>query len=315
MKITDREITKTELDDIYADFKMIEAQDGVPYSEQKRHNVVAEENGMVVGFVSGLTNHKWFFLSDMWVHEEYRRQGLGTKLLSMLENAARSIGMEHIYTWTSGFSNPKFYEKQGYCSFAVFEDFFEVKGYHHIGYKKDLTKNKSSESGITCRRVVQNDINRVVAQFLAQGDKSSKRGQWETYYREQESGARFVIIAEVDGEIAGYVTLYPEVKDAVPFLGKGLPEIKDFHVFKKYQRRGIGTKLMDEIENIAAGIADTVCLGVGLHSGYGTAQRMYVKRGYAPDGSGVWDDDKTAEPYGMVKNGDELILYMSKKLR
>jgi hypothetical protein len=72
---------------------------------------------------------------------------------------------------------------------------------------------------------------------------------------------------------------------------------------------------MDEIESIAAGFADTVCLGVGLHSGYGSAQRMYVKRGYIPDGSGVWNGSIPAEKYGMVENGDELLLYMSKKLR
>lgn len=33
---------------------------------------------------------------------------------------------------------------------------------------------------------------------------------------------------------------------------------------------------------MAAETSDTVCLGVGLHSGYGAAQRMYV-----PDGSVV----------------------------
>lgn len=140
MKITDREITKTELDEIYANFKKIEKQDGVPVIEQKRYNVVAEENGTVVGFASGLTNHKWFFLSDLWVREEYRRQGLGATILSMLENDIKAIGIEHIYTWTSGFSNPKFYEKQGYYSFTVFENFFEVKGYHRIGYRKDFTE-------------------------------------------------------------------------------------------------------------------------------------------------------------------------------
>jgi len=30
---------------------------------------------------------------------------------------------------------------------------------------------------------------------------------------------------------------------------------------------------------MAAETSDTVCLGVGLHSGYGAAQRMYVLRG------------------------------------
>lgn len=138
MRITDRDITKNELDNIYNDFKKIELQDGVPDTEQKRYQFIAEEDSIIIGFASGLTNHKWFYLTDLWVHENYRRQGLGSKLLKMLEDKVKSIGMEHIYTWTSGFINPKFYEKQGYKAFTVFEDFFEIKGYHHIGYRKDF---------------------------------------------------------------------------------------------------------------------------------------------------------------------------------
>jgi len=160
--------------------------------------------------------------------------------------------------------------------------------------------------------MISADIDRVIAQFAAQND-NKPREIWETYFHEQKNGERIVIIAETDGEIAGYVSLFPEAKDAAPFLGKGIPEIKDFHVFKKFQRRGIGTGLMDKIEEAAAGISDTVCLGVGLHSGYGAAQRMYIKRGYIPDGSGVWNGSTLAEPYGMVKNDDDLLLYMSKK--
>ena len=138
MKITDREISKIELDGIYEDFKKIESSDGVPNFTQQRYQYVAEENNLVIGFVSGLSNHKWFYLSDLWVHEKFRRQGLGTKLLRMLEDKIKSLGIEHIYTWTSGFNNPKFYEKQGYKIFTVFENFFEVEGYHQIGFRKDL---------------------------------------------------------------------------------------------------------------------------------------------------------------------------------
>ena len=65
---------------------------------------------------------------------------------------------------------------------------------------------------------------------------------------------------------------------------------------------------------IAATYADIVYLGVGLHSGYGSAQRMYVKRGYVPDGSGVWYQDKICKPYEECKNDDDLVLYFSKKL-
>lgn len=72
---------------------------------------------------------------------------------------------------------------------------------------------------------------------------------------------------------------------------------------------------MDVAEEIAAQYADTVYLGVGLHSGYGSAQRMYIKRGYLPDGSGVWYGEKVANPYEPYCNDDDLNLYLSKKLR
>ena len=138
MIITDRDISKKELNDIYDDFKEIEIQDNVPPNNQRRYQFIAEENDIIIGFASGLTNHKWFYLTDMWVHEDYRRQGLGTKLLTMLEDKVKSIGMEHIWTWTTGFRNPKFYEKLGYRVFTIFEDFCEIKGYHKTGYRKDL---------------------------------------------------------------------------------------------------------------------------------------------------------------------------------
>ena len=73
---------------------------------------------------------------------------------------------------------------------------------------------------------------------------------------------------------------------------------------------------MDIAEQIAARYSGTVCLGVGLHSGYGSAQRLYVKRGYVPDGSGVWYGNKVCPPYdASCENDDSLILYMSKQLR
>ena len=68
-------------------------------------------------------------------------------------------------------------------------------------------------------------------------------------------------------------------------------------------------------ERIAAEYADHVYLGVGLHSGYGAAQRMYVKRGYIPDGSGVWYGDKVCPQYTPCCNDDDLVLYLSKRLK
>jgi hypothetical protein len=71
---------------------------------------------------------------------------------------------------------------------------------------------------------------------------------------------------------------------------------------------------MDAAESEAALIAGRVCLAVGLHSGYGPAQRMYIKRGYVPDGSGVWYKGRQLEQYAPCVNDDDLLLYLSKEL-
>ena len=45
-----------------------------------------------------------------------------------------------------------------------------------------------------------------------------------------------------------------------------------------------------------------------------TDQRMYIKRGFIPDGTGLWWQGKNLEPYADMKNDDETAIYMSKKL-
>ncbi|MCL2387348.1 MAG: GNAT family N-acetyltransferase [Defluviitaleaceae bacterium] len=133
------------------------------------------------------------------------------------------------------------------------------------------------------------------------------------YFNEQSEGKRQVLVALYDNHIAGYLTLLPNDTQGA-FANKNIPTICDFNVLAKFQRRGIGTALMDEIEAVAKQTSDEICLGVGLYTSYGTAQRIYVKRGYIPDGSGCWYKNKNLPPYQPCLNDDDLILYMSKKL-
>lgn len=132
--------------------------------------------------------------------------------------------------------------------------------------------------------------------------------------RDQREGRSINLVAEYHGQVAGYINIYPNAQGGA-FAGRGLPEIVDFGVLEKFRCRGIGSRLMDVAERIAAQYADTVYLGVGLHEGYGSAQRMYVKRGYLPDGSGVWYGNEKAKPYEHYCNDDDLTLYLSKKLK
>ncbi|MBR3017891.1 MAG: GNAT family N-acetyltransferase [Clostridia bacterium] len=156
-------------------------------------------------------------------------------------------------------------------------------------------------------------------QIFTEGEKAQGWNatveKYEMRLRDVAAGKAVSLAAEYRGCPAGYINVYPNSPWGA-FGNRGLPEIVDFGVLQKYQRRGVGSRLMDAAEQIAARYADTVYLGVGLHNGYGSAQRMYVKRGYIPDGSGVWYRDKPCTPYDTIyTNDDDLVLYMSKKLK
>lgn len=171
----------------------------------------------------------------------------------------------------------------------------------------------TSQGPLTIRNIQEEDIQAITDAEIEQGWNASPE-KYRIRFQDHQSGKAISLVAEYGGKPVGYINVYPDKSDGA-FRGKGYPEIVDFGVLEKYRGRGIGTALMDAAEKIAAEYGNVVCLGVGLHSGYGSAQRMYVKRGYIPDGSGVWYGDKICEPYKECKNDDDLILYFSKKLK
>ena len=166
---------------------------------------------------------------------------------------------------------------------------------------------------ILIRDMLPDDAQIITDGEIAQGWHQTVE-KYEMRLRHQAEGQSVSLVAEYQGNVAGYINVYPHSEWGA-FAHQGYPEIVDFGVLEKYRRNGIGSKLMDVAEEIAARYADTVYLGVGLHHGYGSAQRMYVKRGYIPDGSGVWYGEQVCPQYSDCCNDDDLVLYLSKKLR
>jgi len=171
-----------------------------------------------------------------------------------------------------------------------------------------------SDDSLIIRTMEETDAQIFTDEEIAQG-WNSDISKYLTRLKDQAEGKCISLTALYEGQPAGYVNVYIKGLGGA-FSGKGLPEIVDFGVLEKYQRRGIGNKLMDIAEQIAGQYADTVWLGVGLHCGYGSAQRMYVKRGYVPDGTGVWYQGRPCEQYETeIENNDDLQLFLSKDLR
>ncbi|HET9109717.1 MAG TPA: GNAT family N-acetyltransferase [Ktedonobacterales bacterium] len=170
----------------------------------------------------------------------------------------------------------------------------------------------AASSGLSIQLLKTEDVPTIAAAFAALGwDKPA--AQYDGYLAEQQRGERVALVAWRADEFVGYVTVV-WASGYVPFREAGIPEIADFNVLPHARRQGIGSRLMDEAERRIAERSPVAGIGVGLFADYGAAQRIYVKRGYVPDGRGITSHGRRVGWGDAVVVDDDLVLYFTKPL-
>ena len=98
------------------------------------------------------------------------------------------------------------------------------------------------------------------------------------------------------------------------FRDRSIPETQDLNVRPDFRRRGIGSALLDEAEQRIAERSEFAGIGFGLYADYGAAQRLYIKRGYVPDGRGLHYGAHPVVAGETYRVDDDLVLYLVKQL-
>lgn len=80
------------------------------------------DSGEVSSGVWGHILHGWIFVELLYVAESDRHQGLGSRLLTAVENVAREQGCVGVWLNSYAFQAPGFYEKNGYETFGELEN-------------------------------------------------------------------------------------------------------------------------------------------------------------------------------------------------
>lgn len=165
----------------------------------------------------------------------------------------------------------------------------------------------------TIRLLEGKDISEIAEAFQELG-WNKPASQYERYLAQQGEGVREVYVAFVEGQFAGYLTICWE-SSYRPFFVKSIPEIVDFNVLPTFRRMGIGTRLMDKAERQIAKVSSVAGIGVGVTADYGAAQRLYILRGYIPDGLGLHWRDHHVQYHEDIVVDDDLALYLTKELK
>ncbi|MBR6228786.1 MAG: GNAT family N-acetyltransferase [Eubacterium sp.] len=82
----------------------------------------AEEDGKILGVITGRAYYNEVHIGDLIVSKECRRVGVGRKLVAAVEKDFSGKGFIKIALTTFGFQAPEFYKKLGYELEFVRED-------------------------------------------------------------------------------------------------------------------------------------------------------------------------------------------------
>ena len=76
----------------------------------------------IIGGIIGGTYWGWMYVDVLWVHEDHRRKGIGSKLLQKAEQEAIARGCHHVHLDTMSWQAPEFYQKHGYQIVGILPD-------------------------------------------------------------------------------------------------------------------------------------------------------------------------------------------------
>ena len=97
---------------------------------------VEDDSGELMAGLVAETFGNWLEIEYLFVKEEFRGQGIGSKLLQQAESEAKNRNCRYVFVNTYHFQAPNFYQKQGYKEVFTLTD-YPYTGQRHY-YQKDL---------------------------------------------------------------------------------------------------------------------------------------------------------------------------------
>lgn len=173
-------------------------------------------------------------------------------------------------------------------------------------------KTREPHNQFNIRPLQLKDIETLGDLYFPWSTREETVAKWTRYLDEQQKGARMACIVEQQGKIVGYGNLL-SFSEYSHFKQNRIPEINDVWVYEESRKKGIATALIAHLERLAKqkGYA-AVGIGVGLYRDYGTAQRLYFRLGYQPDGEGITYKHTAVIPGEKYPIDDDLILWLTK---
>jgi len=114
-----------------------ERQDAPEYAKERVNWLALDQDDVLRGVLTADILWDWVYVDELWVASTFRGEGIGRRLMKLVEEFAVSQHLQGIWLWTQSWQAEGLYAQLGYSEFTRFENF--PKGYSRIGFRKQLT--------------------------------------------------------------------------------------------------------------------------------------------------------------------------------
>ena len=106
--------------------------------EKSSHfSLFAKDGDQIIGGALIWGHSDALYIDVLWCNEQYRKQGIGTKIITMIDDVAKNKRLPKIFVDTYEFQAQAFYEKHGFYCIGTIPKF--LKDYDRIFMRKDIS--------------------------------------------------------------------------------------------------------------------------------------------------------------------------------
>lgn len=279
--IIEREMTEAEFSRMNAGFEEHSAEHGNPVRPSRRYTFVAMDGEHFVGCASGLTNDngQWLTLTNLFVEQLYRGQGVGATVLAKLEEKAAALGVKNMWRWTAAFDAPEFYKRQVYRILGELEHWYP-SGHNQVGLHKALEPYTSASTPYSDAKLIsQNSITKPV-RFIERELTDAELHLQGVRFREAsiahgnppKTPQRCSFVALAEGNFVGCAC-----GSTNGFSDRQWFYLEELFLEKDYRGQGLGAEILKRLEAKAA--ARRVKSIYTWTAGY-EAPEFYKRQGY-----------------------------------
>ena len=106
-------------------------------NEKATHfSVFAKDGPEIIGGALIWKHSDALYIDVLWCNENYRKKGIGKKIISIIDDLARDKKVTKIFVDTYDFQAQVFYQKQGFFCIGIIPEY--LLGHDRIFMKKDI---------------------------------------------------------------------------------------------------------------------------------------------------------------------------------